>query len=89
MIKEKCSKKMPVKCGAEITSLKAKLKKAEAKIKTLEKEFVHGYEEAMKDIQKAEAAFEKYMDKAATEFEKKILPKIKKVVSKPTKKKTK
>lgn len=88
-------------CSAEIASLKAKLKKAEAELKSLktsrkskvvqeakvlktklEKIFSHGYNEAMKDIQRAEAAFEKHMEKAAAEFEKKILPKLKKVVSK-------
>lgn len=72
------------------TSRKSKVVQETKALKTkLEKIFSQGYNEAMKDIQKAEAAFEKHMDKAATEFEKNILPKLKKIVSKPAKKKTK
>ena len=75
------------KAEAELKSLKTsrknKIVQETKALKTkLEKIFSQGYNEAMKDIQKAEAAFEKHMDKAATEFEKNILPKLKKIVSK-------
>ena len=71
------------KAEAEIKSLKASKKTIAAKAKKdlevkLEKIFNHGYSEAMKDMQQAEDAYEKYMNKAAVEFENKILPKLKK-----------
>ncbi len=93
---------MTAKLKAEVTKLKkaeAELKSFKGSVKPmtakearaledkLEKIFNQGYQEAMKDMQKAEDAFEKHMDKAVTEFEKKIFPKLKQAVVIKAKKK--
>jgi len=98
---------MTAKLKAEVTKLKAKLKKTETEQKKLkatavkpmtpkeakaledklEKIFNQGYQQALKDMQKAEDAFEKHMDKAVLEFEKKIFPKLKQAVVIKAKKK--
>jgi len=79
------------KAEAELKTLKAsgkgmtvkERKNLEAK---LEKIFNEGYQTAMRDIEKAEDAFKKHMDKAAAEFEKQTLPKLKKAVTSKGKK---
>ena len=83
------------KAEAELKTLKASGKPVTPKeTKALEckpeKIFNEGYQAAMRDVEKAEDAFKKYMDKAAAEFEKQTLPKLKKaVISKGKKPKSK
>ena len=79
------------KAEAELKTLKASGKGMAAKERKnleakLEKIFNEGYQTAMRDVKKAEDAFKKYMDKAAAEFKKKTLPKLKKAVTSKGKK---
>jgi hypothetical protein len=81
------------KAEAELKKLKATSlkpmtpKEAKALEDKLEKIFNQGYQEALKDMQRAEDAFEKHMDKAVLEFEKKIFPKLKQAIVIKAKKK--